>query len=317
MIDSLSEDQIEQVVMLGGWRDEGHLLAVSPDGEVSVHPADKGESHVTTEERERTARWQGSSGRQRAAGPSGAAAPPEPARQDGIADLRQQYFDAMAEVREFYPDLRVIEVEDGIWVVTQIFPIGRGGPYFSVCLFLPDRKDLEPTAFAFEKSGKSGKPIGPRHTNFPEASICAYSATDGVWEPGRTPLILLNLYAEWLVCQMFFVSEGYWPGRQSGQDSRYREIEFRDREWCDCPSGKRYGECCKGRDAAAVATARLKGEYVPLPNRSVPRQVIRFARSGWRMPPSPMGFASRPFLSVHDAVMQRLDQRTGGVRALC
>lgn len=311
MIDSLSKDQIAHIVMLGKWRDEGHCFAVGLNGGVNIHQADKGEYYVATKQWEGASRSQGPSGRQGAAGQSGAAAAPEPSGEDRFAELRSMYFEAMAEVREFYPDLRVIEVQDGIWVVTKILPIGCDGPNFSVCLFLHDSKFFDHKAFAFVGNGRTGKSVGPRHTNFPDASICSHIADDGVWHPGQSPLILLNLYAEWLICQLFHALEGTWPGRQSGLDATYRVIEFHDAEWCDCGSGLRYGQCHRDIDEKAVTLLKLSGRYVPLAPRQVPVSIVRFAKSGFLKPPLPMSFHLHDFQSQRDARLAQIKRAIG------
>ena len=285
MTDSLSHDQNARIQKLGTWRDEGHCLAVARYGEVSIQPANDGDHHEATQQREGAARRQGPSGRQGAAGQSGAAASPEPARKDGSTDVRAQYLAAMPEIEVYYPDLRVIEVEDGIWVVTQIFPIGRDGPYFSVCLFLSDDKTREAKAFAFVGNGAAGEPVGIRHTNFPDASICAFCADDGVWKPGQSPHILLDLYAEWLLCHLFLQQEEYWPGRQWGDHATYRQSEFKDGEWCFCEKGLRYGDCHAPSDAREVARLKHERRYKNLPTRRVPRAVLNFAKSGWESAP--------------------------------
>jgi hypothetical protein len=207
----------------------------------------------------------------------------------------------MAEVRIYYPNLRVTPVIDGIWVVTQIYPIGRDGPFFTVCLFLHDDNGFDAKAFAFERDGRSGRPVGSRHTNFPDASICSYSAQDGVWEPGDSPLGLLNLYAEWLVCQLFLREFGFWPGAQSGLNATYRIAEFKSEEWCDCGSGRRYGECHQGRDKQEVQRLICLSQYVPLPHRAVPLPVVKFAKTKWGLPPESHEIHLKSFLSADHA----------------
>jgi hypothetical protein len=92
---------------------------------------------------------------------------------------------------------------------------------------------------------------------------------------------LLNLYAEWLVCQLFYRIEKRWPGRQVGLDAAYRQREFDVREWCDCGSGKRYGVCHYELDATEVGELKTSGLYEPLANRVVPETIVKFAKSRW------------------------------------
>lgn len=304
MTDSLTPGQRDEVQRLGAWRDEGHLLAVGRFGKVSTHPADKGDNDVATEQREGAARRQGPSGRQRAAGSRGAAAPPEPACEDGSPDVRAAYLASMPEIREYYPDLRVIEVEDGIWVVTQILPIGRDGPFFTICLFLHDDKAMDAKAFAFKSDGRHAIPAAERHTNFPDRSICAFCADDAVWRPGESPHILLNLYAEWLVCQLFFEQEGHWPGRQFGPNASYRVQEFRAPEWCHCGSAAQYGNCHMESDRREVARLKELKRYEPLARRTLPPAVKEFAKSGWKHAPLGAELFPHPFRERDEALQE-------------
>lgn len=310
MIDSPSNNQIARIVQLGEWRDEGHCLAVGLYGQVSSRMANDGENHDATKERERTARRQRSSGRQGAAGRSGSsgqsgtAAASESSGEDRCSDLRASYLAAMPEIREYYPDLRVIEVEDGIWVVTEIFPIGRDGPFFSVCMFLHDDKGLDAKGFAFVGSGADALAVGKRHTNGPDGSICAFCSFNGVWEPGQSPHVVLDLYAEWLLCHLFLFVTGRWPGKQYGATPEYRHIEFEVREWCFCDFNRRYGDCHAKSDALAVTAQELGLTCKALDEREIPAAVTSFVRSGWQQAPAGSSLFKHPFVSKEIALNQ-------------
>lgn len=278
MIHSLHAHQTDRIRELGAWRDEGRLFEVGKDGEVGKYHEDQKENSDGHSRK-------GAAGRQGASGPRGPEASSESAGQDGLSEVRGRYLEAMTEVRDFYPDLRVLAIDDGIWLVTQIFPIGRDGPSFSVCLFLPDSKAFDPKGFAFVGGGVRAKVVGYRHTNFPDASICSHIRSDNVWWPGDSPLILLNLYAEWLLCHLYLRVEKRWPGPQAGVDAVYRQTEFKDDEWCGCDSQLRYGQCHKARDLGEVQLLKLSGEYSPIGERRVPQSVIDFAKSRWKMVP--------------------------------
>jgi hypothetical protein len=98
--------------------------------------------------------------------------------------------------------------------------------------------------------------IGPRHTNFQDGSICAFSPDDGVWSEGDDLRTLLDLYSVWALRQLYLEVFGRWPGKQYGlvgADYRvqafYRQRECRDDELCGCGSETlRYFECCKESD---------------------------------------------------------------------
>ncbi|HUE78179.1 MAG TPA: hypothetical protein VMN38_00915 [Sphingomicrobium sp.] len=282
MAESLTPHQINRVKELGAWRDEGRLFEVGLDGEVSEHHEEKeiDDGHA----RQGAAGREGTAGRKGAAA-SGAPADAEPAGADRRQTLRERYLGFRPEILLYYPTAHFREVDHGHWIVVRIYPLGRDGPCYWVCLFLPDEAVFSPKAFAFERLSPVPRAVGVRHTNFPDASICAFTDDDDAWRPGDNPKILLNLYAEWLICQLFLRLEHYWPGRQVGLDAIYRSVEFTDRDWCDCGSEKRYGDCHCGLDQAEVVRLKASGEYVPLPDRVVPQTILKFAKSRWKKLP--------------------------------
>lgn len=281
MAESLRAHQIEQVLELGAWRDRGRRFAVGLNGKVSKYEEDDKEYQDGSRQR------QGAAASAPSAAPptSGAPAEAEPAGADRRQTLRERYLGFRPEILLYYPTAHFREVDYGLWIVARIYPLGRDGPCYWVCLFLPDEAVFSPKAFAFERLSPVPRAVGVRHTNFPDASICAFTDEDDAWRPGDNPKILLNLYAEWLICQLFLRLEHYWPGRQAGLDAIYRSVEFTDRDWCDCGSEKRYGDCHRGLDHAEVVRLKASGEYVPLPDRVVPQTIIKFAKSRWKKLP--------------------------------
>ena len=57
--------------------------------------------------------------------------------------------------------------------------------------------------------------IGPRHTNFPDGSICAYDIRDATWAFGDSLVELLDLYTLWALRHLHLSTLGRWPGAQS------------------------------------------------------------------------------------------------------
>jgi hypothetical protein len=198
-------------------------------------------------------------------------------------------------VKEYYPSLISHEVGDGRWVIVQSYPLGRDGPRFWVCLFLPHSDHFDPKAFAFWKISPLPRPVGPRHTNYPDASVCAFIPEDDAWRPGDSPLTLLNLYAEWLICQLYFGLEEKWPGAQFGMDAIYRSTEFGPNDWCTCDSGRRYADCHMEPDRIEVEALKQRGEYRDHGSRKVPPAIQRFAKSAWRRVPSSSDLHLHPY----------------------
>lgn len=261
---------------LGAWRDAGRLFAVGLNGEVFKHQ-DYKEHQVEPGQRQGAA-----ASAPPAPSSSPAASDTEPSGADRRKALRDRYLGFRPEILLYYPSAQLREVDHGLWLTTRIYPLGLAGPCYWLCLFLPDQAAISPKAFAFYRLSPVPRPVGPRHTNFPDGSICAFTDDDDAWRPGDNPKILLNLYAEWLVCYLFFRLEKRWPGGQVGLDATYRQREFDSREWCDCGSGNRYGDCHYQSDATEVEQLKESGRYEPLPDRVVPEAIINFAKSRWK-----------------------------------
>lgn len=292
MAESLTAHQRVRILELGTWRDEGRLFAVGKDGEVSKHLEDQkeisnGHARKGTAGREGATGWEGTAA-------SGSAAASEPSREVGREGLIAQYKAHLREVRLYFA-VTVIETDEGIWIIAPMWPIGKDGPRLTVALYLPGNRIQTPTAFGLRSSGLLARPISKKHTNSPEGSICAWSDGDIEWAPGDSPFLLLRLYSEWLLCQLFYQCAGFWPGRQSGIDAVYRWNEFKPNEWCDCGSQKRYGECHQPLDLAVVTRLKSQGKSVAAPIREMPPSVLRFARTGWRKPPPAADLPIRPF----------------------
>ena len=281
MIESLNAHQIDRIVELGAWRDEGRRFSVGIHGEVFKHHDDEKEYQDGPRQRQGAA-----ASAPPAASPASAASYSQPTGKDRRKALRAQYAKHLRGVKEYYPSVISRELDDGIWVIAQSYPLGRDGPGFWICLFLPYTDLFDPTAFAFWEISPVPWPIGPRHTNYPDASICAFIPADDAWRPGDSPLILLNLYAEWIICQLFSARERKWPGAQFGMDAVYRTAEFGPNDWCSCDSGRRYVDCHLGPDRVEVQLLKLRGEYRELSSRAVPSAVTRFAKSKWRRVPT-------------------------------
>lgn len=293
MTESLPAHQVEQILELGEWRDEGRRFAVGLNGKVSKYEDDK-ECQDGSRQRQGAASSAPSSS-SAAPAASGAPADSEPGRSDGRETLKERYLGFRPEILLYYPSARFREVDHGLWVTARIYPLRVSGPCYWLCLFLPNNAVHSPKAFAFYRLSPIPRPVGPRHTNFPDGSICAFTDDDDAWRPGDSPKILLNLYAEWLVCQLFLRIEKRWPGRQVGLDATYRQAEFGVLEWCHCDSGKPYGICHYQSDATQVEELKASGRYEQLPDRVVPNTIIKFAKSRWSRLPDLQQLLMHPY----------------------
>ena len=129
-----------------------------------------------------------------------------------------------------------------------------------------------------------------KHTNFPDASICAFPHGDWPWPNPDGLLGLADIYLLWAIRKLHRDHVGWWPGPQLGPCAHYRLKEFDAREDCGCGSNKRYGACHLAADlltsseAAAAEFWRLFGcDYE---DRRSPESVMEAARKRWRVMPS-------------------------------
>lgn len=188
---------------------------------------------------------------------------------------------------------------NGLWVVVKSHPLGRHGPEVHFLIALPLDQRLAPRAWAFRKIGSAAALMSLKHTNFPDASICAFTPDHRPWPNPDGLLGLVDIYVLWAVRKLHRDQFGWWPGPQLGACAHYRLKEFDPREDCGCGSNKRYGDCHLAFDllanpagAAAEFKRLFDGDYQ---DRRPPEHVLEAARSRWRrMPSMATIFAYRP-----------------------
>jgi hypothetical protein len=131
--------------------------------------------------------------------------------------------------------------------------------------------------------------IGPRHTNFPDGSICAFDLRDGTWQLGDPLVQLLDIYSVWALRHLHLSEFNRWPGPQSVPFLYERLWEFKDDELCGCGAteDKTYAECCKPGDLRAPAVQEAVNFSLPRFGglRAPPRMVTEF-QCGLAEPPA-------------------------------
>jgi len=232
---------------------------------------------TSRQRRPETRSWKGASGRQ------GSARRPWPSRQTTpvvCTDLQAKYEDELDAVREAYPSTEVWRQEEGLWLLTEsaLLPGLRQKAIFLTGISFA-RKIVRSWGFWGDFLAAPAW-IGPRHTNFPDGSVCAFEPADETWVFGDSIVELLDLYTLWALRHLYLQVFGCWPGHQSVPDPYERILELREDEYCGCGvSDKLYGECCRDKDlvrdriADAVNFAILSGGQ-----RTPPEAVVRFAR---------------------------------------
>ena len=200
------------------------------------------------------------------------------------------------------------EDRNGLWAAVRAKPLGHSGPHVHLLVAVPLDKAITPRAWAFGAIGDTAGLLPLKHTNFPDASICAFTKVSQAWTAadGLTPLV--DHYSLWIVKSWHRSLFGWWPGPQVGACALYRRQEFVGRELCGCESGKRYSDCHQFSDLqVADHTARRQFRAlfaVDYEDRQPPNSVVEAARTRWRkLPDMAAVFAHRlcrdePFFSL-------------------
>lgn len=252
-----------------------------PPGEENVY--DRSEARRSESgSRKRSAGRQGAARRRGEANP----APPDFESASGAIDL-----ESLAALRRAYPEVEVREESDAVWMLTpaKLLPGPRPRVYFVTVfpknLYLSSAQGWlgspMPRTWAFWPDGQW---VGPRHTNSPDGSICAFEPQDGTWLPGDSLPDLMDIYSLWALRHIHLEFFGRWPGPQSNHQRYERILEAHPSEQCGCQNPKgTYAECCRDGD---VRNLRLEDvfEFLKL-GRRPPNEIVRFFRER-RDPPS-------------------------------
>jgi len=157
----------------------------------------------------------------------------------------------LGALRQFYPGVQQWEQDQGIWLLVEsgLLPGLRQSALFLVGVSYL-RGNVRSWAF-WQDPLAAPTWIGPRHTNFPDGSICAFEPADGTWSYGEPLVALLDLYTVWAVRHLYLHVFGHWPGPQAVHLPYERLLELNPDEHCGCGSeNARYAECCRPSDLA-------------------------------------------------------------------
>lgn len=165
-------------------------------------------------------------------------------------ELRETYAAQLDELYSAYPGTKIWYQAEGLWLLTEsiILPnLGKKATFFTA---LPYSDAWFQKSWGFWATSVSWEWIGPRHTNFPDGSICAFEPTDRTWMPGGNIVKLLDLYTLWALRHEHLRKLGRWPGHQYVPWVYERTEELQDEEFCGCGAERRYRDCCKNGDLA-------------------------------------------------------------------
>lgn len=266
----------------------GRPLRVLRCGVIVANEAeDDDQERNQSDEADRTQRsaagpWQGPA---RGEGAADRSRPSGALLQAGVRSLRDDLEESLPDLRVSYPGTRIWDDENGLWVVAPSFPLGCDGPQAVLVAGLPYDPVPKRRCWGYWWQGRRPRWIGPRHTNFPDGSICAYADDGEAWQPPDGLTALFDVYSVWLACQLHLRVFGRWPGRQHSVNSYYRLHEFRRGELCSCDSGRSYFDCHRPLDLLENQE-RAKQEFeafagCALADRRDSRSVRRFVESGF------------------------------------
>ncbi len=220
--------------------------------------------------------WQGTTGRQR---PSSSAPSIVCGGESWEYEARVQ-----EEVDDAYPGARCWRLGSSLWIIVDS-AISADLPY-SARFVIELKHDLRnAVAWAFWVGALIATPqwIGPRHTNYPDGSICAFFPSDGTWVFEDKLVTLIDIFSVWALRHAFLEKFGRWPGAQHMRSRHERRWETRPGELCGCGSAnKTYEMCHQSADRAAnpiqdaIEFLRITGNA----HRSVPSEVMIYAKGG-------------------------------------
>jgi hypothetical protein len=247
-------------------------------GEDLAHEYER-QKQSETGSRKRASRRQGAPERSRSTGK---------ATQFLCSSLRSKYEAELGELREAYPGTQVWMQKEGMWLLTESTVLPGLGKKATFLTAVPFSISHIQQSWGFWTTPIYTNWIGPRHTNFPDGSICAFDPKDGTWRLGDKLCDLIDLYTVWALRQEHLNVFGRWPGRQSVPHSYERVTESRPNELCGCDTqGLYYVDCCHNRDLSQplidhlfnfLAFTHWQIERIP------PKEIVQAVQN--RVPPS-------------------------------
>lgn len=225
-----------------------------------------------------------------------------------IVGLAGNYTGQLENVQRAYPGATLLPDDHGVWLLARSQVIEGSAREAKFLIALPETPAVEPRGWAFWQQDGQVEWIGPRHTNFPDGSVCAYHPMlDKAWSPGGDLCTLLDLYSVWALRHLHLLVFDRWPGRQYampdelGQsDPYYRLTQFKGAELCSCGSNRRYGECCRLHDLnrpflSILQTFKMRNLGLSIHDRAPPAEIAALiAQEGQNPPP--------PILEVHSTL---------------
>lgn len=167
-----------------------------------------------------------------------------------LTDLKTRYESQLDAVLEAYPKTLVWQQPEGLLLLAESALLPGLDQSAQFLVAVPYSSPWLVKGWGFWGVSPIGVEwIGPRHTNFPDGSICAFEYSDGTWTIGGSLVQLLDIYSVWALRHLHLKQRGRWPGYQAIHFAYERVLELRADEYCGCAHSERlYGECCQPND---------------------------------------------------------------------
>jgi len=288
------QPQIKDILReIGAQLDQNQLPRVYNGGivlpnETTVSNPHSGKEKCNAKPRQRrpaTGPWQGATGRQRQTCRPWSSAK---ASQIICSGFQEQYEAELDAVLEAYPSTKFRHQKRGLWLLTDSTLILGLGKKATFLTYIPYDFSTPAKSWGFWTSPIYSKWIGPRHTNYPDGSICAFEPRDQTWFIGDGIVELIDLYSLWAIRHLHLELIGRWPGYQSVPHAHERVAELKDDEFCGCDSPhKLYKNCCKQDDIESENAALARGQLNKLPNggfRAPPKTISKFINGAINKP---------------------------------
>ena len=249
-----SEAALAQIRDVGLAIHHGRPIGAGQFGEIVVLNPEAAEQKENCYERREEGAQRSPAGTRE--GREGAQAASAHSRQAISMPRRRNYWAELPQLNEDYPGSVRLKDRLGIWYKVPVFPLGKTGPCAKVITAIPDDKNAKILSWGFWEDDRRISWIGPRHTNYPDGSICAFVENDQVWRDGNPLLGYYDNVSEWCLRQLFLHFNRHWPGRQSAPGRYYRVREGLGLERCFCDKPKvAYFECCRPLDILQLSDA--------------------------------------------------------------
>ena len=192
---SFSEAALAQIRDVGLAIHHGRPIGAGQFGEIVVLNPEAADQKETCDERREDGAQRPTAGTRE--GRQGAQAPTAHSRQAVGVPRRRTYWPELQQLKDEYPNSVRVKDRLGIWYMVPVFPLGKAGPCAMMITGIPDDTNARILTWGFWASDRRTAWIGPRHTNYPDGSICAFVENELVWRDGDPLLPYYDNLSEW------------------------------------------------------------------------------------------------------------------------